>query len=268
VRVERLQRPVRGSLVLAAAVALAGTLAITPALAAEGVDPEADKILRSMSSYLKGLSAFSMNADIDHEIMMNDGQKLQLSSSATLLFARPAQFSIKRKGMFADAEIRFDGKALTLYSKNLNVYLRKDIAGTIDDAIRTVEGETGLDAPGADLVFADPYAVLSSGTVSGEYVGTAFVAGVECHHLAFRKDKVDWQLWVQTGSAPLPMKYVITTKWMTGAPQYSVRLRDWNTNPQIQPDQFVFRAPSGAKEIQAIAVNDMGEITASGEASK
>lgn len=267
-RIANVKHAVVGRLVLAASLALAGTLLAAPALSDDAIDADADKILRSMSAYLGGLKAFSMKADIDNEILTTDGQKLQLSSSASLVLERPGKFNFKRKGMFADAEINFDGKTLTVYGKNLNVYFQKEVSGTIDDAIRELERETGLDAPGADLLFADPYAVLAPGNIRGEYIGTAFVDGVEVHHLAFRKDKIDWQLWVKTGPEPLPLKQVVTTKWMTGAPQYSVRLRDWNAKPQIQPDQFAFSVPNGAKNIETIMANEMGEIELTGEAKR
>ena len=236
-------------------------LATVPAMSAEGIDPEADKILKSMSSYLGGTKAFSMNADIDFEIITKDGQKLQISSFAKIVMERPDKFHVYRKGMIADAEFIFDGKTLTLYGRNLNVYAQTDVSGTIDDAIRAYELETGIPAPGADLLFADPYAVLSSGVESSAYIGTAYVNGVECHHLAFRKDKVDWQLWVQAGDEPMPMKYVITTKWHTGAPQYEIRFRDWNRKPRIMADQFTFYVPKGAKQLDSFPLNEMGEIT-------
>jgi len=242
-----------------------GSLWAAPAFSADAIDADADKILRSMSAYLGGLKAFSMTADIDTEIMMKDGQKLQLSSSASLVVERPGKFNFRRKGMLADAQVNFDGKTLSLYEGNHNVYFQKGVPGTIDDAIRAVELETGLDVPGADLLFADPYAILSPGNARGEYIGTAYVDGVEVHHLAFRKDTVDWQLWVKVGPEPLPLKQVITTKWMTGAPQYSVRVRDWNLKATIKPDQFAFSVPKGARRIETIAVNEMGEIEGTGE---
>ena len=79
-------------------------------------------------------------------------------------------------------------------------------------------------------------------------------------HLAFRKDKVDWQIWVRTGVQPLPVKYVITSKWMTGAPQYTLHLYDWNARPQVPDSRFTFTPPEGAKKIDAIVVNELGEI--------
>ncbi len=237
------------------------SLAADKAIGAEGIGQSADRILQSMSSYLGETKAFSMNADIDFEIVTGNGQKLQLSSYATVVIERPAKFYITRKGMIADTEFIFDGKTLTLHGKNLNVYAQRKISGTIDNAILAYELETGLPAPGADLLFADPYAILSSGVKSGVYVGTAYVDGVECHHLAFRESKVDWQLWVKAGDEPLPMKYVITTKWQTGAPQYEIRLRNWDTKPRIKADQFSFSVPDGSMELETIPVDEMGEFT-------
>jgi hypothetical protein len=226
----------------------------------EGVDPNADKILKSMSSYLGEMEAFSMNADIDFEIVSRNGQKLQLSSFATAVLKRPAEFHIQRKGMIANLDFIFDGKTLTLHGKNLNVYAQIEVPGTIDDAIRAYELETGIPAPGADLLFTDPYTILSSGVDNIVYLGIAYVNGVECHHLAFREAKVDWQLWVKTGDAPLPMKYVITSKWHTAAPQYEIRFRDWDTNPQINDGQFTFSAPEGVTRLETMLVNEMGEF--------
>ncbi|MCK4787763.1 MAG: DUF2092 domain-containing protein [Desulfobacteraceae bacterium] len=247
--------------VLAVGVALLITFKAGLVTGAEGIDPDAESILKSMSSYLGETKAFSVNVDIDFEVVTRNGQKLQLSSFATAVLKRPAKFHIQRKGMIADAEFIFDGKTLTLHGKKRNVYAQIQVPGTIDDAIRAYELETGIPAPGADLLFADPYAILSSGVVSSSYLGTAYVNGVECHHLAFREDKVDWQLWVKVGDEPLPMKYVITTKWHTAAPQYEIRFRDWNTKPPIKAGQFKFAVPKGARRLETIPVNEMGELT-------
>jgi hypothetical protein len=247
------------------AVVLAGVLilisfAAGPVMSAEGIDPETDKILKSMSSYLGGTKVFSMNADIDFEIVADNGQKIQYNSFATVVVERPAKFRIRRKGMFADMEFIFNGKTLTLHGKNLNVYAQKEVSGTIDDAIRAYELEGGIPTPGADLLFADPHAILSSGVESSAYNGIAYVNGVECHHLTFREDKFDWQLWVQAGDEPLPMKYVITSKWYTGAPQYEISFRDWNRKPLIKGDQFTFNVPKGAIRLDTMSVNEMVEL--------
>jgi hypothetical protein len=251
-------------LILAGAVALIVNFLAIPAMSADSIDPEADKILKSMSDYLGGLSAFSMNADIDNEIVDLAGQKLQLSSGSTIIIERPGKLYMHRQGAYADVEIIFNGKVLTIHGKNKNAYLQTKSTGSVDNAFKTLENEIGLDAPGADLLLANPYPSLSDGIMSSAYLGTAYVNGIECHYLTFRAAQVDWQLWVQTGETPLPMKYVITTKWVTGAPQYSIRFRDWNTKPQIEADQFVFTVPEGAKKLDTLPVNEVGELMIKG----
>ncbi len=250
---------------LAASFAAGLGLSAAPAYAGAGLNPHADEILRSMSSFIAGTKSFSVDADIENEVVNMGGQKLQFNSRSSLLVDRPSRFHVSRKGRFADAVLYFDGAKLTIFGKNLNAYVQKDLKGTIDDAIHGVEASTGLSAPGADLILANPYATLSAGVVSSGYYGKAYVGGVETHHLAFRTAKVDLQLWVKAGAEPLPMKYVITSKWITGAPQYSVQLSNWNLKPQVTAQQFAFSPPQGSRKIAAIPVDEAGEITLSEE---
>ncbi len=264
VKNEFLKKPAIRLVALVAGLALGLCLGAGPAMSADGMDPAADKILKSMSTYLGGLPAFSASADVDSEVIDLAGQKLQFSSSVVIAAERPGKLYASRQGAIADMEIIFNGKTLTINGKGLNIYMQIENPGTIDDAIDTMQLEIGLDAPGADLLYADPYIILSSGLVSSTYLSTDYVNGVECHNLAFRKAKTDWQLWVRVGDAPLPMKYIITTKWVTGAPQYSVRFRDWNTAPQFEVDRFEFSAPAGARKLETIETNEMGELMIEG----
>jgi hypothetical protein len=245
---------------LTVALALVAGLAAGPAIAQGGLNKDADEILRSMSTFLGGTKAFSVAADISNEVISKEGEKLQLNGYATVVFQRPAGFYFHRQGRFADVEVFFDGKTVSLFGKNRGIYVQREVAGTTDDAFNMITGNIGVDLPGVDLLVADPYAVLSSGITSSGYHGTDFVQGVECHHLSFREDEVDWQLWVKTGDEPLPMKYVITTKWLTGAPQYSVQMSNWNLKPTIAADRFTFAVPKGATKLETLAVDEAGEL--------
>jgi hypothetical protein len=244
----------------ASCLAVVLTLSARPAIAALGVNRDADEILRSMSSFLAGTKAFSVAIDSSNEVITQDGEKLQFNASATVLVERPSHMHLERQGKFADLVVNYDGSKLTLYGKRLNAYIQKDLAGTIDNAIAAVEGDMGLSVPASDLLLSAPYAALASGVTASGYYGKAYVQGVECEHLAFRAANVDWQIWVKTGDEPLPMKYVITTKWMTGAPQYSVQFSRWNTKPVIKADQFTFVIPKGAKKMEALPVDETGEL--------
>ncbi len=252
-------------IVLVASVAVMIVFSSGPAACSQEIDPKADTLLKSMSSFLSGLSAFSVNADVDNEIVTTDGQKIQLSASLTIVIKRPDHLYITRQGMFADAEFIYDGKALIFYEKRSKLFYKMEGTGTIDDAFFAYEYETGLAAPAADLLMSNPYEILAQEVVSGSYMGIAYINGVSCHHLVFRQARVDWQIWIQTDTKPLPVKFVITDKWITGAPQFSIRFKDWNTDPVIAPDQFEFKVPQGAQELETLPVNEFGEIGLSKE---
>ena len=250
------------------AVAVLAILAAGASSARGEVNPDADEILRSMSSFLGETKAFSLATQISNEVITREGEKLQLNSSATVVLRRPSGLYLARQGRFADVELFFDGKRVVVHGKGLNAYVEREVTGSNDELLVALESELGLDLPGADLLVEDPYAVLVQGITSSSYHGTAYVQGVECHHLSFREDEVDWQLWVATGDRPLPMKYVITTKWLTGAPQYSVEMHDWNFAPSIPADRFTFSPPDGAAKLEGLPVDETGELRPAEESKR
>ncbi len=253
----------RRAVLAAASIGLA--LTVAPAWSQNtAIDPDANAVLLAMADQLKGAKAFSVEYDADHEIVDKQGQKLQYSASGTITASRDAGFLMTRKGPFADVEISFDGKVISLHGKGLNVYAQMDSPGpSIDEAVQEFRMSTGLDAAGADLLSADPYAVLTEGVVSGALVGTAFVGGVECDHLAFRNDAVDWQIWISKGDQKLPMKYVITTKWVTAAPQYQLRLSNWSVG-DVDTKLFTFTPAADAKKLDEVNADAIGELTLEG----
>jgi hypothetical protein len=85
--------------------------------------------------------------------------------------------------------------------------------------------------------------------VSGTYVGPATVRGVSCHHLAFRGNETDWQLWIEDGPRPVPCKFVITSKKVQGLPEFTVEFSQWNFSPRLGDEVFHFTPPGDAKRI-------------------
>lgn len=101
-----------------------------------------------------------------------------------------------------------------------------------------------------------------SNVVLAQHIGQGVVDGVECEHLAFRGPETDWQIWIQSGAQPLPRKYVITSKLVTGAPQYTIRLKDWKTDAVADADTFAFKPPAGVTKVdlEAAAIAEFDEV--------
>ena len=81
------------------------------------------------------------------------------------------------------------------------------------------------------------------------YLNAVEIGGVSCRQLAFRTDEVDWQLWVEEGPRALPCRFTITSKWVYGAPQYTVTFTNWEVNPDLPASGFKFTAPDGVKSV-------------------
>ncbi|MFK3967451.1 DUF2092 domain-containing protein [Ensifer adhaerens] len=240
---------------------VAGSVVAWPVSAQNRIEPEAERILAAMSENLKSTQTLSVAYDADQEVVNLQGQKIQYSASGSIAVDRAQGFRMKRMGPLASAEVIFDGDTISLHDKTRNVYAQLQSPGqSVEDAAEELRATTGLDAPGAEFLSGDPYAVLTDGVTEGIVVGSAFVNGVECDQLAFRTDIVDWQIWISKGSGPLPLKYVITTKWTTGAPQYTLRLSDWKWDG-IDAAQFKFTPPAAANKLEHVHADVTGELS-------
>jgi hypothetical protein len=242
----------------AAALAL---MVVVGAPTAARADEEAAKILfKAMSDYLAAQKAISFSYDSNLEIVTKDKQKLALASSGTVTLDRPDKTRVTRHGGFADIEAIFDGKTLTLLGKNTNLYAQVDVPGTIDHLIDELRDKYHRPVPGADLLLSNVYEQLTPPVTNVKDLGSGVIGGVECDHLAFRTEEVDWQIWIAQGTRPYPCRYVITSKLVADGPQYSIQIRDWKTGDEVARDDFSFKNTMNAKKIELEDVPDVDEL--------
>ena len=181
-------KPVRYGSGLAAAMLISAALCSTPAAA---LDEGAGKILKSMSDYLAGQKAISLTFDSDIEVLTENFQKIQFTSSGQVQLSRPNMIRATRAGGYTDVELTFDGKTVTVLGKHVNAYAQADAPGSVDDVIHRLRDELSMAIPGADLLLADAFGALTADTVEGAHIGQGVIDGVECEHLAFRNDETD-----------------------------------------------------------------------------
>jgi hypothetical protein len=229
----------------------ASFLLAAPAFGAE-VDPKADSILRVMSNYLGEQQAFSLTADSSTELLLRDGRKVQLTATSSMLIDRGKGLSVERQGPLGRTQLIYDGKAVAIASEREEVYLSLDAPGSIDAALDEVRSVMGTElAGGSDLLYSNVYDGLMLEVDAGYYMGQAWVDGVLTDHLSYRARDIDWQLWVRSDDTPVPVKYVITSKWVTAAPQFSVQISDFKVVADTSPADFEFSPPTGYHRITA-----------------
>jgi hypothetical protein len=220
---------------------------------ANAVDPATVQALKNMGTYLQTLKRFQATTDVTGERVLMDGQKLQHAASATIDVVRPNKMRARMVSARSERELVFDGKTVALYTPAQKVYSSVELVDTLDGLVDKLQQRYGVELPLSDLfVWGTPAAPFDK-IESAMNAGQDFIDDQLCDHYAFRQGKLDWQIWVSTGSAPLPRKIVITNRSDEARPQ-SVSLISWNLKPTFKDSSFTFVPPKGAKKAEIVPV--------------
>jgi hypothetical protein len=212
------------------------------------LEPAAVDALKRMGAYLRSLKSFEVDAMTTDEDVLEDGQKLQRESKATLLAKVPDRLRVHVSNDRHDRLYLFDGKNFTLSAERVNMYATVKAPATIGQLATKLEDEFGMDLPLVDLFrWGSPQwkAAKLEGAMD---VGPSVVGGTTCEQYAFREADIDWQVWIQKGDYPLPRKLVITSMSDTARPQHSA-VYTWNLAPSFNEQAFVFEPPPGAERV-------------------
>ena len=242
-----------GMLVLGAALMLA-------AAGAQAQAGDAKVMLKAMSDYVGRQKTIELRFDSDIEVITPQMEKIQFTNSGEALLSRPDKLRAHRVGGYADVSMSFDGKTVSILGKHLNGYAQFDAPGSVDQLFEALRAGHGVALPFADLLLTNSYDTLVAGVMEAKYIGRGVIDGRECEHLAFRNFDTDWQLWFEVGARPIPRKMVITSKTLNSAPQYTLRVKTWNTDVKPAPDAFVFTPPANAQRLSSDALIGLDEL--------
>ena len=130
-----------------------------------------------MSDYLAAQKAISFAYDSTLEVVTDQEQKLGLASSGTLTLNRPDKLHATRTGGFANVEMVYDGKTLTMLGKNANAFAKAEEPGTIDQLVDVLRKKYDRPVPAADLLMSDPYKELVPLVVDAKDLGSGVIRG-------------------------------------------------------------------------------------------
>lgn len=237
----------------AVAVPLLAALGASTALAAEGgagdkapaVEPAAVQALEAMSAYLRTLDSFSIKAEASADVVLDDGQKIQLDRDLTLDYAKGKGLKVDAVSPLRHLTYFYDYKRLTLFSPDLGYYASTEAQPTIAKTLDEAAARYGVELPLADLFYWGTERLPVDAITSALTIGPGRVHGEACRHYAYREDDVDFQLCIAEGDRPLPLKLVITTTDQPEQPQYEARMT-WDLKPQLAADAFTFTPPPDA----------------------
>ena len=245
--------------------ALAGTLAVLASAMLVAAPAQADpasarQVLKSMSDYMASQKNLWTRFDVSLDVITPEVEKIQFAASGNMLMSRPDKLRVTRQGGYADVELVYDGHTATVVDRADNLYAQINSPGTVDQLIDRLRSAYGIEMPGADLMLTRSYDELIRDVVQANHIGVGIIGGQECNHLAFRNADTDWQIWVRTGDKPLPCKFIITSKTVAAAPEYTVQFHEWKVGAAVDSAAFAYKPASGAKLVAFSDLVNIGEL--------
>ncbi len=221
---------------------------------------DAKSILKAMADYVSSQNTIELTFDSEIEVITPELEKIQFTNSGEALLSRPDKLRAHRMGGYSDASLIFDGKTVSIFSKGINGYTQFEGPATVDRLIEALRAGHGVALPFADLLLTNAYDTLVADVLEAKHIGRGIIDEHECEHLAFRNFDTDWQLWVEVGERPIPRKMLITSKTINSAPQYSLRIKNWETSVEPAAGTFMFTPPAGSKKLSSDALIDLDEL--------
>jgi hypothetical protein len=227
---------------------LLSVVLLVSATASAESPPDPFDILRLASDRLAAAS-LSFHVEKRFDVVLSDGAKIEYSGALDVMATRS-------KGLFMDygddlssKRVWYNGRTMTILDSLKKLYTTVAVKGTVSEALTRVARNYGAELPLAPLLRTNLLQELKS-SLRASYLGIHDAEEEACHHLLFRGEHVDVQIWITTGDTPLLRKLVVTFWEIEGSPQQSLTFSDWNLEADISPGVFNPKLPEGAVSIE------------------
>jgi hypothetical protein len=215
---------------------------------AELMDPKAIKVLDAMSAYLGKAKTLSFVANTSFDDLQT-GLKTKVFRTTKIYAKRPAgTYASELTDDGSGRKIWFDGNKLTQYFTHTNKYQELQFKGTNDAVMDELVDKYDARFVLGDLLYTDSAKNFKEYLLSAEYMGLKLVGGTPAHHLSFESEAADFQIWVQVGANPVPLRYEITHVDIPSEPEFLSRFTNWVIDAPANDEVFRAVIPADAKK--------------------
>jgi hypothetical protein len=220
----------------------------------EGIEEDADAVLRAAGALLASAQRFTFHADIMEEEFLASGHMVDSTRDGDIAVRRPNGLFVDRRAAGRHRQLFYDGASVAIVDIDANLYVQRteDVPAELDEFLDMLVEVLDVPIPLADVIVADPYASFVSSARVGVHLGTSRLRGVNCHHLAFNNGEIEWQLWIARDGPALLHKVVIHYTDEPGTPRWEAHLTRWNLDADIPDERFTFTPPEGAHKIELV----------------
>ncbi len=206
--------------------------------------------LKQMSEKLASAKTFTYHSNSFVELQAITGQFLTFFADGEVVLQRPNKMHANITGDVENFQLYFDGAKVSAFDPQKNVHAVSGQLATIDEMLDFVMNKAQMNFPSADFLYSDPYAVMTKNLTHAIVVGDSMVNGVPCEHFAYMEPAINWEIWIKKGKHALPLRLAMTYKQVPNFPRFLVEFMDWNLNPNLKADAFMFKIPGNSKKIE------------------
>jgi hypothetical protein len=206
--------------------------------------------LKQMSDKLVASKAFSYRSKSAIDLQSETGQFVTFFTEAEVALQRPNKLHANISGDLPHIQIYFDGTKASAIDVDNNIYAVSTPLANIDEMLNYLMTKARISFPSADIMYSDPYAVMTKNLTDATVVGDSMVNGVPSEHFTYREPAIDWEIWIAKGENALPMRLAMTYKQVESHPGFLVEFTDWKLNPKLKANTFEFKVPVDAKQIE------------------
>jgi hypothetical protein len=225
-----------------------------------GVTPDADALLKSMSTRLASSGNYRFTATRTMEPERAEKMLQPAKAAVEVVVARPAKLAVKVTAKGAPNEMIFDGRTFTVVDGLNKFYSKAPLQGTLDKVPGHLAQVYGFQPPLAEFIVSDPYRDIKGRVESVSYLGKGTVnAGgmtVQCQRIGLKGGLADAELWLAVSDS-LPRRLIITAKPAAGSGTImDVEFLTWDLNAPVTDSTFRYQPPAGAEETPMITLSE------------
>jgi len=213
------------------------------------LEPRVLNALKAMSDQLHAAKSYSFTVRLIQEEPATNGQMLEFFKVIHVDVVHPNKLRLVEKSDGSEMGVWYDGKNVTMMPASKHIYAVLPAAPTLNATLAILRDRLDTNQFVRTFLSDDPYATLTDGLSTANEVGFVDVGGQKVLQTAFTEPDANWQMWLTGPEQVLPSRLAVVYKTVEGAPRVELEFSDWNLDPHIPDQAFVFTKPAGAVQV-------------------
>jgi len=227
-------------------------------------DEKTSEVLKKLGVAIK--DAQSLHCEMTVVTTVTDGDEKREAGNlkVTVDVQRPNKFALRvnsNKDKAGGLEVVSDVAKLNVLAKRLKQYTEDKAPEKLTPVAQRLQ-RLGVFNTGMlfqNVLAADPVEALMEGVTEAKHAGMEKVGGKDCHHLKFKQQGMDWDLWVAAEGDAFVLKASSEQDTPNGKLVISETYSNWKRNAEPAKDAFNFTPPEEAKKVDQLGGGGRGQ---------